>query len=540
MRDMKRKDNRRYAGWRARVAGGVVPLLCAGGATAGTVDFADGTSIEYLLNLTYSAAMRVDDASDRLEANINGDDGNRNFDAGTLINNRVAALGEFRYERNRMGIFTRGSAFYDAAVAGSDPDHDAPNRRNRAGDPDRFSDAMKSQLGRRARVLDAYAYGTWDIGGTSVSVRAGEQVVSWGESLFFPNTSGAQSPADATSSNVPGTEVKDVLLPVGQVYVQWGITPRLGLSGYVQYENDYTELNPVGAYFSTTDTVGPGAEFLLVEFPQVGTLQVQRGADIKPADGRQWGVSAKYLFGLGTEVAVQYLQYHDPNPTGVVFNNPGPVDIIGGNSSYQILYTDDIRLASISLSTDVGGTALTAEVSRRWDAGISVNAPALAGAPAPTPTTGDVWQANLGAFHIFLPTAFWDQLVVLGEIAGVHVADVDPVMANGQAFDDLSKSKNAAAFQGQMIFTYQQVLPGWDLGVTLAHSNAFEGSTSLNASLGSLTGQGDRRYRIGFGFTYLANLQFEVAYNHFDGSPDVGRRGLADRSFASFSAKYSF
>lgn len=540
MRETKGKNKRDCVGWRTRLAAGVVPLLCAGGASAGTVDFADGSRIEYLLNLTYSAAMRVDDASDRLEANINGDDGNRNFDAGTLINNRVAALGELRYERNRMGVFARGSAFYDDAVAGSDPDHDAPDRRNRSGDPDRFSDAMKSQLGRRARALDAYAYGTWDIAGTSFSARAGEQVVSWGESLFFPNTSGAQSPADATSSNVPGTEVKDILLPVGQVYLQWGITSRLGLSGYVQYENEYTELNPVGAYFSTTDTVGPGAEFLLAEIPQVGALQVPRGPDIKPADGRQWGVSAKYLLGMGTELALQYVRYHDPNPTGVVFNNPGPVDLISGNSSYQVLYTDDIRLASASLSTDISGTALTAEVSHRWDAGVSVDAPALAGSPAPTPTTADVWQANLGAFHIFLPTAFWDQLIVLGEVAGVHVADVDPVMAGGQSFDELSKSENAAAFQGQMIFTYQQVFAGWDLGVTLAHANAFEGSTSLNASLGSLTGQGDRRYRLGFGFTYLANLQFEVAYNHFDGSPDTGRRALADRSFASFSAKYSF
>lgn len=536
----KAKRQRGHAGWRYCVTGGVLQLLCAGSVNAGTIDFADGSTVEYLLNLTYSAAMRVDDASDRLEANINGDDGNRNFDAGSLINNRVAALGEFRYERNMMGVFLRGSAFYDDAVAGSDPDHDAPGRRNRSSNPDRFSDAMESLLGRRARVLDAYAYGTWRVAGTSLSVRAGEQVVSWGESLFFPNTSGAQSPADATSSNVPGTEVKEVLLPVGQVYVQWGLTSRLGLSGYVQYENDYTELNPVGAYFSTSDTVGPGAEFLLVEFPQVGTLQVPRGADIKPADGRQWGVSAKYLFGLGTEVAVQYLRYHDPNPTGVVFNNPGPADIVGGNSSYQILYTPDVRLASISMNTDIAGTAWTAEVSRRWDAGVSVNAPALAGAPAPTPTTGDVWQANLGAFHIFLPTALWDQLVVLGEVSSVHVSEVDPVRAGGQDFDELSRSKHAAAFQGQMVLTYLQVLPGWDLGVTLAHANAFEGNTSLNASLGSLTGQGDRRYRLGFGFTYLANLQFEVAYNHFDGSPEPNRRGLADRSFASFSAKYSF
>lgn len=532
MSEIGNRRRKACGAWRGRLACGLMPLLYMGGASAGTVDFADGSRIEYLLNLTYSAAMRVDDASDRLLANINGDDGNRNFDDGTLINNRIAALGEFRYERNRMGVFVRGSAFYDDAVAGSSPDHDEPARRNRSSDPDRFSDAMKSRLGRRARFLDAYAYGTWDIAGTSLSVRAGEQVVSWGESLFFPNTSGAQSPSDATRSNVPGTEVKDILLPVGQVYLQWGITPKFGLSGYVQYEDGYTELSPVGSYFSTTDTLGPGAEFLLVP-----GAQIPRGSDIRPSSGVQWGVSAKYLLGLGTELAVQYLRYHDPNPTGVITNPPVPP---GPLPTYQVLYTDDIQLLSASLSTDVAGTALVAELSHRWDAGTSVNAPGLGGAPSPTPTTGDVWQANLGATRIFLPTLFWDQLIFLAEVSGVHVDDVDPVVSGGQSFDELSKSKNAAAFQTQMIFSYQQVFPGWDGSVVLAHSNAFEGSTSLNASLGSLTGQGDRRYRLGFGLTYLANLQFELAYNHFDGSPDPERRALADRSFASFSAKYSF
>lgn len=526
-------------------AAGALLVFAAGGASpmaaANTLYFGDHWQLEYLANLTYSAAMRSESASNRLLANINGDDGNRNFASDALINNRAAVLGELRLERQRSGVFLRGSAFYDEAIMGSTPDHDMPERRNRDGATDRFSDAMKSQLGRRARMLDAYAYTSFFLGETSVNIRAGEQVISWGESLFFPNTSGAQNPADATSSNVPGTEVKEILLPTGQVHAQIGLGQRLGVSAFYQYERSFTELNPVGAYFSTTDIVGPGAEFLIVEgLPVIGDVQVPREADIKPGESGDWGVALKYLLGLGTEVALHYMEYDDKNPVGVVFNNPGTLQLIGGQSSYQIVYAADIRLASMSLSTDVFGTAVTGEVSHRWDAGTNVNAPALAGAPAPTPTTGDIWQANLGATHVFLPTAFWDQLIAVGEISGVHVAEVDAVEQDGERFDELSNSRNAAAAQGQLIATWQQVMPGWDATVTLAHANAFEGKTSLIASLGSLTGQGDRRYRIGVAGTYLANFQIELAYNLFSGSPDVDRRALADRSFASFSARYSF
>lgn len=530
--------------WGKCAAGAAMGLTAFGTlsvADANTLYFGEHWQLDYLANLTYSAAMRGESASDRLLANINGDDGNRNFGNDALINNRAAILGELRLERERSGVFLRGSAFYDEAIMGSAPDHDAPERLNREGATDRFSDAMKSQLGRRARVLDAFAYTSFHLGETSFNIRVGEQVVSWGESLFFPNTSGAQNPADATSSNVPGTEVKEILLPTGQVYAQIGLGMRLGVAAFYQYERSFTELNPVGAYFSTTDVVGPGAEFLIVEgLPLVGDVQVPREADIRPGESGDWGVALKYLFGLGTEVALHYMEYDDKNPVGVVFNNPGVLQLLVGQSSYQVVYADNIRLASVSLSTDVFGTAVTGEVSHRWDAGTNVNAPALAGALAPTPTTADIWQANLGATHVFLPTAFWDQLIAVGEISGVHVAEVEPVERDGENFDELSNSRNAAAAQGLLIATWQQVLPGWDATVTAAYANAFEGKTSLIASLGSLTGQGDRRYRIAVAGTYLANFQIELAYNVFDGSPDVDRRALADRSFASFSARYSF
>ncbi|WP_428979506.1 DUF1302 family protein [Cupriavidus taiwanensis] len=53
-----------------------------------------------------------------------------------------------------------------------------------------------------------------------------------GESVFIANIAGTQGPADATKAFVPGAGVKDILLPVPQVPVQWEVTPSYCLMGY--------------------------------------------------------------------------------------------------------------------------------------------------------------------------------------------------------------------------------------------------------------------------------------------------------------------
>ncbi len=251
---MKRDGKRCYlnTGLLAVVLFGFMPL-----GHTGSVTLDDNWSLDYLIDLTYSAAVRTDDASDLLAGNVNGDDGNRNIEKGSLINNRAAVLGEMNLQRDRYGIFVRGSAFYDDVYARGSNDNDSPATVNKSGNFNEFTDAAEDRLGQRVRLLDAFAYGAWTVGPTDLSVRVGDQVISWGESLFFPNLSGAQAPADATRSNVPGTEVKEILLPSGQVYLQWGLTNRLSVSGYYQYQYEQTELNPVGAYFSSTDRAYP-------------------------------------------------------------------------------------------------------------------------------------------------------------------------------------------------------------------------------------------------------------------------------------------
>lgn len=554
------------ASWQDQTRAGLAvaaSLLFAAPAHGFTFMLGDDTRVDGRLTLTYSAAVRGESQSEALLGELNADDGNRNYHRGSFINNRASSLGELDIRRGRFGAFLSGSAFYDRAVAQGSNDNDAPERVNKSGPHNEFSDAAISRLGRRARLLDAYVYGGFELGATDLNIRVGNQLVNWGESVFAPNLTGAQNPADAARSNVPGTEVRDVLLPAGQALVQWGITDWFGIDAYYQWEWRETELEPVGGYFSTSDLVGPGAEFLIVDLGiipdlslldpildllpgdfdpgQLDRIEVQREDDIRPRNSGQWGIATRFNLGMNWEVQAYYVRYHDKNPTGAVFNNPGFVDLLLGNSTYQIRYFDDIDMGAVSFSTLLfGSTALTGELSYRSGAGVNVDAPGLAGELVPTPTRADVWQANLGFLDILLPTRFWDGVVLVGELSGLRVQSVDPVEDDGERFDSLSNTRNALVANFLGILQYRSVLPGIDVEFAVSHANSLSGESAVAGALGALRAAGDRRYGIEVGARYLENLEVRIGYNFFTGTPDPGKRPLADRSFGTFAVSYSF
>jgi len=512
-------------------------LLAVPAAQAGSTMLAPGLSLDYLANLTYSAAWRLEDADPALTADVNADDGNRNFAGGSMINNRLGLLGELNLRHGREGLFLRGSAFYDDSYRGSN-DNDSPGTVNKSGSNTEFTSQARRNLGQRARLLDAYAYGGFDLGSTALDLRVGRQVVSWGESLFFPNASGAQSPADATKANVPGAEVKEILLPVGQVYAQWGLTPRWSLAAYWQWEWQRTELDPVGSYFSGTDVVGPGASVLLVPaLAPFGADRVPRGDDFSPSDSGQWGVSTRFQVDDATEAGLYYLHYGDKNPVGVQFDytavQVAPGVFVPIPAQYHVAYADNIEMIGSSVSTQVLGTALVGELSYRKDTGINIDA------PTPTPGRADALQANLGFTRLILPTSYWDTLTLVGETSWVELTKVQPLSVGGTRYDQLSNSRRAGAVQALAQFGYQQVLPAWDMTVSLVYANAYKGKSAIAGSLGSLTGAADQRYSLGLGFKYLDNLELGLAYNGYHGKPNAEDRWLADRSNVSFSLKYS-
>ena len=246
--------------------------VASGPAAAGSFSLYD-FDVDYQLQATYAAAMRLHDPDKRLaeappaatiplpdyfkvSESWNYDDGNNNFKKNDLINNRLTLLGEFAISRGDFGVLARGDAFYD----------DVYMRKNSNNSPEpfnSFTQTAEDLSGRRKRLLDFYAFGTWYLSDeTALSLRIGRHIAAWGESLFHAGIALAQAPADATKANIPGADVKSILLPVNQISLQMSLNDQWTLLGQYKLEYKSTELNPTGEYFSIADVVGPGAEFI--------------------------------------------------------------------------------------------------------------------------------------------------------------------------------------------------------------------------------------------------------------------------------------
>ena len=112
----------------------------------------------------------------------------------------------------------------------------------------------KEQKFSNAMLLDAYVYGTFDVGDTDLQLRLGRQVVNWGESVFIQGVNQI-NPIDVPAARRPGTELKEVLLPVGMAYVNWGFSFGLGrgvLPVRVAEHVDRSDAAPTGRSPRTT------------------------------------------------------------------------------------------------------------------------------------------------------------------------------------------------------------------------------------------------------------------------------------------------
>ena len=561
-----------------------VMLACASAPARAfdTIEFASGATLETRLNFTYTLSNRIN-TQNRLLASASGsNDGDNNFDQGAFTSNRLAVLFDGKLTWNSVGLVVSASTFYDDVYHNkndNDPGNGLPGARynpngvNKEPPFNEFTDAAERYHGGYSRLLDAYAYGRWDLGGSNLSLRLGRQVVSWGEALFFPSISLAQGPADGTKTGIPGTETKDQLLPEDQISMSFEVNPHWSLLAHWQFGFHETLAPAPGSYLSTSDGVGPGGRCLgpwasLPAVPGVfggftGCSFGVRGDDIVPDKTDQWGVGTRVRITDATEVGLYYLQYSDRTPvpeinpftpgtrTPPFFNIPGNQI---GNGSYRVRYFDDVDLIGATFSTSLGVVTLAGELSYKDGAPVLVNTvvnPATR-ATIPNPTRGEVTQLNLNAFANFGRTRLAPQTILIGEISVIDIGDLEARKAPGvenlppaqQAFFPASKdpsfdTNTAVAFSATGSFGYPNLFEGWDLNVALGWLQQIEGRTLT----GGVGGEGDMRYNIGLTLTRLSNLSLGVTYLGFLGDAELDLREfrpLTDRDQLSFIAKYSF
>lgn len=273
-----------------------------GGVTAQAFELDTGNQdlkVRWDNTLKYSNAVRTKSPSAQLTADPNLDDGNRNFGKG-IISNRVDLLTELDVGYKDFGARLSGAAWYDT-VYNRTNDNNSPATANAYSVPhNRFTGDTRDLHGRNAEVLDAYVFGRFDLDGRQATVRLGKHVVVYGESLFFGGNgiAGAQAPVNVIKAlSVPGSQVKEILMPVPQVSTQIQLTPELSAGAYYQFRWEKLRLPGVGSYFSGLDIGGPGAERLLLPpgaVPGIPNAALFSTGDVKAKNSGQGGAQLRY------------------------------------------------------------------------------------------------------------------------------------------------------------------------------------------------------------------------------------------------------
>jgi hypothetical protein len=373
----------------------------------------------------YNLGSRTQGQDEAILKNPNADDGDRNFDKGSLVTNRLDLLTEFDLVwRKQLGLRLSAAGWYDHAYSNLDNTSTAtantlvnglPVAGVLSGYTERFA------KGASGEMLDWFVFGNADVGGVPVSARLGQHTAYWGESLLLGGlvhgVAYAQNSVDAWKLQAtPGSEAKEFIRPRGGLTVQAQPTQDLSLAAQWFYNWQPVRSPESGSYLSGSDPLNFGGDSLIT-----GPNPLAAMIPGAPAALRLWNAQAvptsRYStsigdFGVAARWSPQWLDgtlgFYARNATdilpqlmvtpGVVSPTPAnPAGIppatcaaIGGTplpnnaclvnknatsvadlqkygktGTYQTAYGNDIQIYGLSLSKNIAGVSIGSELSYR-------------------------------------------------------------------------------------------------------------------------------------------------------------------------------
>jgi hypothetical protein len=302
----------------AAALGGVLPLQAfefsgADGELSGSFDTT--VSLGALWRMQGRDAALVSIANGGTSRDPNADDGNLLYDRHDLVSAVLKATHDLELNYRNLGAFVRASYYYDEAVMNEDG-----MRRD-----------SRHEIGRDAEILDAYVRGSFDLGGRDLSLRLGRQVVNWGESTFILNGINVLNPVNVSRLRIPGSELREGLMPTNMVWASRELTDELSLEAVWMAEWEETRIDPAGTFFSTNDFVGVGGTLAFTGFGRRNDLNgapgifpldpdaalwAPRSADRQASDSGQYGLALRaFVPELNhTEFGLFFVNYHSRTP----------------------------------------------------------------------------------------------------------------------------------------------------------------------------------------------------------------------------------
>jgi len=621
--------------WRRRALALAVGSMMASGA-AHAMDIPTGNpdlAIRWDNTIRYNLGFRTQSQDSKLLASPNYDDGDRNFSNGSIVTNRLDLLSEFDfvYKRN-YGFRVSAAAWYDDAYRHLDNRFDATANTlvdglPRAGALSPYTERYAKGLS--AEFLDAFAFANFDAGNVPVNVKAGQHTVYWGESLFFGGAihgiSYSQNSLDAWKAfQTPGAEAKELFRPRGGLTLQAQPTKELSLAAQWFYNWQAIRVPESGSYLTVNDALNFGGESQIFgPNPLAATIP---GA---PAYLRLWntnvvapsrtsgslgdfGVAARwspawldgtlgFYYRNATDISPQLMAtvgFSNAVPAGLctaiggialggtncIINpkatTPAELRNFGKIGTYNTAYGDNIHIYGLSLSKQIAGLSVGAELSYRQNMPLLSQAvlvlpapltalPAFAGSIATTAVPangspgalGDTMHGLINAVDVLPKTALFDTATIGAELTWMQWLRVtqneavfkgSSLYVNPDGTQPIDKvTRNFFGLAINFTPTWFQVFPGVDMSAPMTWSQGISGNAAV--LLGGNEDAGN--YSVGVAFDVYQKYRFDLKYNGyygnyattapgFKGYPGVLPNGvnaaISDRGWISLTFKTTF
>lgn len=349
-------------------------VLCVGAAHAFQFNASDSVKGSLDTQFTLGAGMRMVNQNPNLigdprvnaGANTgfssNGDDGNLNYNKHDFYTTYLKVTPELLLKFPAdFKFMARGTALYDFKATDT--------RRTD------LSDDAKEQVARDIQLLDLWVSKDLNIGSQRSRIRVGNQVISWGESIFAIGGINSTNSLDFQKFSVPGTQIKEAVIPAPMVSVASGLGHGVNMEAYYQFRWNRNRLPPVGTYFSVADILGKGRQPLFLDMnnfnfggldPAAGgtmfdgetgtTFPIPFRDDKSPKNSGQYGVAMHYKpEGVSLDLGFYFMNYHDKMP------------VLSTMTDYtaQWTYLEDRKMYGVSANFPVGNWAVGWELSYR-------------------------------------------------------------------------------------------------------------------------------------------------------------------------------
>ncbi|MBK7170073.1 MAG: DUF1302 family protein [Gammaproteobacteria bacterium] len=470
------------------------------GSGAWALDIATGNpdlAVKWDNTVRLSAGWRVEEIDDALGDNFQYDESDYKFEQGDMIAQRLDLYSE-------LDIIWRGDYGARVAVAGwYDPVYDdtdvprTPRWRTLPGSyrNKEYSDLTEDfYLGPYGEVLDAFVFANHTVGQVPLSLKAGQLTTYWGMSLFYSGgIAQSQHPIDGRKGAAnPGSEVKELFLPLTQINLQAQFTPTIAAE--VQYYFDWanTRSPEGGTFLAPADLTLQGPQQLGGD-PLVGA-NLQRRAPLEPEHQEgNWGVNFKFNpdFLRGQTLGLYYREFDEKIPWVFLalptMDNPKPF-------GYRAVYAENTKVAGVSFDGQIGQWAVGGEVGYHMDTGLKSTGFAFAEDGA----RGDTWHALLNGIYLLDRGALWDTGNLVFELSYDRLDDVTEnedlfvrvdhgdtcTIGRGGppgSWKDNCATKDAWGLSIRLSPQWLQVLPSLDVQMPISYQTGLDGNSAISA-----------------------------------------------------------